>query len=228
MTIFLGAISAILVFYFRECLKLANEKQEILARLESYLHHWSVKLISGDDNIFKLTSIGYRWAEKYRGCKTTQEILSVDKDMNAKLDEMKIELLKNDTLNKYIDDIRKKKNETLTEGSISYELMSEYRRDIIDGKTYPADSELAKLGANASKMAVSLKLNMVSLIEDVLIFIKILENEPNQVKESEAVWKLYIDWLKLNRDKRLLIQYSEKELSKSLFSSAVENFLKGL
>ena len=92
MTIFWSAISAILVFYFRECLKLANEQKEIAARLEAYLHHWSKKIVEGSDGLFKLTSIGYKWAEKHQNCTSVEELIELDKEMLSSLSDLRKEL----------------------------------------------------------------------------------------------------------------------------------------
>ena len=95
MTIFWAAISAILVFYFRESIKLAHQQRNVTSKLDAYLVHWSLKIIEGNDSEFKLSSVGLRWAEKHEKCKDIQEVLKLNEEFKEKLQEMKSELFLN-------------------------------------------------------------------------------------------------------------------------------------
>lgn len=75
MTLFWAAISAVLVFYFRESIKVAHQQRNITSKLDAYLVHWSLKIIEGDDTVFKLSSVGLSWAEKHKNCNSIEEVL---------------------------------------------------------------------------------------------------------------------------------------------------------
>jgi hypothetical protein len=228
VTLFWAAISALAVFYFRESIKLAHKQKAVVSRLDAYLHHWSLKLLEGNDGDYKLTSIGFKWAEKYYSCKTTEEIISVDKKFNEGLDEIKKEFILNGVFEEYITSINNKIKEQSESTQVLQSIIREYRRDFIDGKIFPSDSDLSVIDPLALKMAVGLKLNIASLLESLSILVGNIDKEPNHIKLSDSVWELYVSWLKINRDKKLLAKYTEKTISTSVISLALNNFSSGL
>ena len=228
MTLFWAAISAIAVFFFRESIKLAHKQKAVASRLDAYLHHWSMKLLEGDDGNYKLTSVGFKWADKYSSCKTAEDILNVDKEFNEGLDEIKKEFILSGVFEEYITGISNKMKDQSDNIETVQSIIREYRRDYIDGKIFPSDADLSVIDPQALKMAVGLKLNIASLLESLSILVRSIDKEPNHIKLSDSVWELYVSWLKINRDKKLLSKYTEKTISTSVFSLAMNNFVSGL
>lgn len=228
MTLFWAAISAIALFYFRESIKLAHKQKAVVSRLDAYLHHWSLKLLEGDDTDYKMTSIGFKWADKYYLCNTAEEIINVDKEFNDGLDEIKKKFILDGVFENYVTSISNKIKEQSESTEVVQSIIREYRRDFIDGKIFPPDSDLSVIDPLALKMAVGLKLNITSLLESLSILVGNIDNEPNHIKLSEPVWELCVSWLKINRDKRLLAKYTEKTISTSVLLLALNNFKSGL
>ena len=228
MTIFWTAISAILVFYFRESIKLVHKQRNVASKLDAYLVHWALKIIEGDDSNFKFSSVGIRWAEKHEKCKSVEEIVKLNDEFKEKLEEMKSELFLNGTFEEMISNIHRK----MASGEISPEqmlkMLFEYRRDFIEGKLYPSDNELSVLSPSTTKRAISLKLNIIALLEGMSMVLAKIEKDPNQMKSKDELFELYVCWLKIVRDKQLLINSNRKLLSQGVFSSACSNFLSGL
>ena len=100
---------------------------------------------------------------------------------------------------------------------------NQYRKDVLDGKIFPQDSDLAKLGPYASKLSVALKLNIVSLLEDMTLLIKRMQSEDSNLKMYDSVWNLFVAWVKVNRDKHLLMKHTHRELSLGTFSLALKS-----
>ena len=228
MTIFWAAISAILVFYFRESIKLAHQQRNVVSKLDAYLVHWTLKIIEGNDSDFKLSSIGMRWAEKHEKCNSAEEIVKLNDEFNEKLQEVKTEFFLNGTFEEIISNANKKMASSELSPEQIFKMLSEYRRDFIDGKLYPSDNELSVLSPSTTKRAISLKLNIISLLEGLSMMLVKIEKDPNQMTSKDELFELYVCWLKIVRDKQLLINSNRKLLSQGVFSSACGNFLSGL
>ncbi|WP_441002456.1 hypothetical protein [Pseudocolwellia agarivorans] len=228
MTILWAAISAILVFYFRESIKISHQQRNVTSKLDAYLIHWALKIIDGSDFDFKLSSIGLRWAEEHEKCKSTKEIFQLNEKFKIKLEGMKSELFLNGTFETLISKANDKMVNSELDSSQIYTIISEYRRDIIDGKLYPNDSELSVLSPTTTRLAISLKLNIVSLLEDLIMILTKIEKDPNQMKSKDELFELYVCWLKIVRDKQLLINSNKQFLSKSALVNAFKNFLSGI
>ena len=228
MTIFWAAISAILVFFFRESIKLAHQQRSVSSKLDAYLVHWALKIIEGNDAEFKLSSVGIRWAEKHEKCKSIKEVFQLNKEFEEMLKEMKKELF----LNGIFEQMLSNGHEKLLNSELSldqiYKLISEFRRDIIDGKLYPNDNELSVLSPSTTRRAISLKLNIISLLEGLSMLLIKLEKDPSQMKSKDELFELYVCWLKIVRDKNILIKSNREVLSQGAFSLALSNFVSGL
>jgi len=228
VNVLVGVISAVIVFYFRECLRLAHQQRDVAARLNSYLHYWTLKNFEGDDGLSRLSAIGYRWAEGLAKCKTSQEMLEIDDEFNGNLDK----LLETGALNQEeLQEIENSFSEIRDNPEYKKELIAylkEYRRDILDGKIFPPDQEVAKLGDNFSKLIISFKMEQVNLIENLhTLFIYIdTKNSPYKLKDSTL--KLIIKWVKLNRDKDMLIKMLDKFLEQKITERTFHNFIIGL
>ncbi|MBQ4890132.1 hypothetical protein J8L86_09790 [Shewanella sp. MMG014] len=84
-------------------------------------------------------------------------------------------------------------------------------------------TELIKL-----KLAISLKLNIISLLEGLALILTKIEKESNPLKFNYELFELYVCWLKIVRDKQLLIRSNRKLLAQGVFSAAFSNFISGL
>jgi len=228
VTIFWAAISAILVFYFRESIKLAHQQRNVTSKLDAYLVHWALKIIEGNDSEFKLSSIGMRWAEKHEKCKCIEEVLKVNEEFKDKLQEMKRELFLSGAFEEMISNANQKMTNSELSSEQIYKMISEYRRDFIDGKLYPSDNDLSVLSPSTTRLAISLKLNIISLLEGLIMILIKIEKDPNQMKSKDELFELYVCWLKIVRDKQLLIKSNRELLSQGVFSVACGNFLSGL
>jgi len=228
VTIFWAAISAILVFYFRESIKLAHQQRNVTSKLDAYLVHWSLKLIEGNDSDFKLSSVGIRWAEKHEKCNNFEEVIALNDEFKEKLDEMKSELFLNGAFEEMISNANKKMTNSELSPEQIYKMISEYRRDFIDGKLYPTDNDLSVLSPATTRLSISLKLNIISLLEGLIMILAKIEKDPNQMKSKDELFELYVCWLKIVRDKHLLIKLNRKLLSQGVFSNACGNFLSGV
>ncbi|WP_440876868.1 hypothetical protein [Thalassotalea sp. PLHSN55] len=228
MTIFWAAISAILVFYFRESIKLAHQQRNVTSKLDAYLVHWSLKIIEGNDSDFKLSSVGLRWAEKHEKCNSIEEILKINEEFKDKLQEMKSELFLNGAFEEMISNANQKMKDSELSSEQIYKMISEYRRDFIDGKLYPSDNDLSVLSPTTTRLAISLKLNIISLLEGLIMLLVKIEKDPNQMKSKDELFELYVCWLKIVRDKQLLIKSNRELLSQGVFSIACGNFVSGL
>lgn len=228
MTLFWAAISAVLVFYFRESIKVAHQQRNITSKLDAYLVHWSLKIIEGDDTVFKLSSVGLSWAEKHQNCNSIEEVLKINEEFKVKLQEMKSELFLEGVFEEVISSANQKvKSSGLSLDQIS-KMLTEYRRDFIDGKLYPSDNDLSVLTPSTARLAISLKLNIISILEGVVILLVKIEKAPNQMESKDELFDLYICWLKVVRDKHLLIKSNRELLSEGVFRIACSNFISGL
>jgi hypothetical protein len=228
VTIFWAAISAILVFYFRESIKLAHQQQNVTSKLDAYLVHWSLKIIEGDNFAFKLSSLGLRWAVKQEKCNSIEEILKLNEEFKEKLQEMKSELFLDGAFEKIITNANQKIIDSAFSPEQIYKMISEYRRDFIDGKLYPCDNDLSVLLPSNTRLAISLKLNIISLLENLIMVLVKIEKDPNQMTAKDELFELYVGWLEIVRDKQLLIKSNRKLLSQGVFSIACGNFISGL
>jgi hypothetical protein len=228
VTIFWAAISAILVFYFRESIKLAHQQQNVTSKLDAYLVHWSLKIIEGDNFAFKLSSLGLRWAVKQEKCNSIEEILKLNEEFKEKLQEMKSELFLDGAFEKIITNANQKMIDSAFSPEQIYKMISEYRRDFIDGKLYPCDNDLSVLLPSNTRLAISLKLNIISLLENLIMVLVKIEKDPNQMTAKDELFELYVGWLEIVRDKQLLIKSNRKLLSQGVFSIACGNFISGL
>jgi hypothetical protein len=228
VTIFWAAISAILVFYFRESIKLAHQQQNVTSKLDAYLVHWSLKIIEGDNFAFKLSSLGLRWAVKQEKCNSIEEILKLNEEFKEKLQEMKSELFLDGAFEKIITNANQKMIDSAFSPEQIYKMISEYRRDFIDGKLYPSDNDLSVLLPSNTRLAISLKLNIISLLENLIMVLVKIEKDPNQMTAKDELFELYVGWLEIVRDKQLLIKSNRKLLSQGVFSIACGNFISGL
>jgi hypothetical protein len=228
LTIFFAAISAILVFYFRESIKLAHQQRNVSSKLDAYLVHWVLKLFEADDADFKLSSVGLKWAKKYEKCTSVEDVIKLDDEFTSKLGELKNELFLNGTFEKMISNAHAKANESKENLIHVKKLVSEYRRDFIDGKFLPSDSELSVLDPSTTKRAITLKLNIIALLEGAHLIINVIEKEQSQMKSKDELFDLYVCWLKIVRDKQILINTNQRLLSTGVLSLAFHNFFNGL
>jgi hypothetical protein len=228
VTIFWAAISAILVFYFRESIKLAHQQQNVTSKLDAYLVHWSLKIIEGDNFAFKLSRLGLRWAVKQEKCNSIEEILKLNEEFKEKLQEVKSELFLDGTFEEIISNANQKMTDSAFSPEQIYKMISEYRRDFIDGKLYPSDNDLSVLLPSNTRLAISLKLNIISLLEGLIMVLVKIEKDPNQMTAKDELFELYVSWLEIVRDKQLLIKSNRKLLSQGVFSIACGNFISGL
>lgn len=228
MTIIWAAISAVLVFYFRESIKLAHKQRHVTSKLDAYLTHWALKILEGNDFEFKLSRIGLRWAEKREKCKKLEDILALDKEFEEKLQGMKAELFLNGVFEELISNAHSKMaSSEFTLDQINKSI-SGYRRDFIDGKLYPNDNDLSVLSPETTQLAISLKLRIVSLLEGLTMILAQIEKDPNQLKAKDELFELYVCWLKIIRDKQMLIKSNRNLLSQSVLGLALVNFVSGL
>lgn len=228
MTLVWAAISAILVFYFRESIKLAHKQRHVTSKLDAYLTHWTLKILEGNHFEFKLSSVGLSWAKKREECKKVEDVLALDEEFEEKLQGMKAELFLNGAFEELISNAHNKmaSNELTLEEVNKF--ITGYRRDFIDGKLYPNDNDLSVLSPETTKLAISLKLRIVSLLEGMIMILAQIEKDPNQLKSKDELFELYVCWLKIIRDKQMLIKSNRKLLSQSILSLAFSNFSSGL
>ncbi|NOH99487.1 hypothetical protein [Vibrio sp. 99-70-13A1] len=198
------------------------------SKLDAYLTHWALKMFESNDFEFKLSSVGLRWAEKREKCKKIEDVLALDKEFEEKLQDMKAELFLNGAFEELISNAHSK----IASSELSLEQMnimiSGYRRDFIDGKLYPNDNDLSVLSPETTKLAISLKLRIVSLLEGLSLILAKIEKDPSQLKSKDDLFELYVCWLKIVRDKHVLIKSNRKLLSKSVLGLACGNFGAGL
>ena len=120
--------------------------------------------------------------KKHEKCKNVEEIVKLNDEFKDKLQEMKSELFLNGTFEEMISNANQKMASSELSPEQIFKMLSEYRRDFIDGKLYPSDNELSVLSPSTTKRAISLKLNIISLLEGLSMMLVKIEKAPNQMK----------------------------------------------
>jgi len=223
MSIFWAAISAILVFYFRESIKLAHHQRNVVSKLDAYLVHWALKNLE-EEFEYKLSLPGIDWAKRQEKCSSFEELLSLNELYEDKLKKIKSEWL----LNGVFEELISNANKRLLSKEVSRQhvsgLIDRYRRSIIDAKMYPSDMELTALAPVETRISVSLKMNIIALLDCLEGLLEKLELSPNNIFSKDEIFELYVLWLKIIRDKHLLIRSNRILLSRSVFTIALINF----
>lgn len=223
--IFLTALGTFAVFNFKEAIKEARKKKLILTRLNSYLTHWSIKSFDESESLNKFAEFGHLWFIRYQKCKTNQEILDIDKEIETKFVDIKKQFIEEEIPTKVIEGLRTNlKNYFDNDVASIVEKIEGFRKDIISGSLFPSDTELSQLGNYMALKSISVKLEIISFLEDIIMFIKFINKNEDKESNDKTVVNLFFKWIKINRDKMVLVSNTKQELSKGTMIMALEIF----
>jgi hypothetical protein len=227
--IILGAIGTFAIFNFKEAIKEARRKKLVLTRLNGYLTHWSIKSLSGDneeDNVSGLAKYGHIWFARYNNCKNVEEIEIIDKEIEESLKKVKEKFIEEELPTKLVEQIKENiKNNFGDNEDYLVEKIENFRSDIIDGKLFPSDTELSLTGNMIAQQSISIKLEIISFLEDIMMFIKFIKSDNTVDNTNKIVIELFLKWVRINKDKMFVLTATKQELSKGTISTAFEIFL---
>jgi len=222
MTIFLSAISAVLVFYFGECVKRAQQRKAVATHIEAYLFNWFMDIFDQDEGMKKVASIGRTWGEKYFENPTSKGILELDKEYEGKLEELKSNASIQEALSEMAANVRKKFESASNQVEYAYSVVHEQKRDILDGKIFPSDNDLSHLPPNMAKLALRLKLKTVEFNDHALLIYHLAKDQGEEQELSEKIWELGEKWVSLIRERTILTKHCEAVTSTPTLSMAID------
>lgn len=233
MQIFLGILSAVVIFLLREALIHARQQKEVAARLSSYVTHWKAKLIL-EDGLFKISHIGMKWQEEIRGLirigADTKEIKKVDEKYQSKITEILKKLEENqDDLTKELKEgfVKLEANEGLKNETLA--VLRSAKESLLRGNSFISDQDAAKLGYEHSFFCVSLKMHLISLIDSVIFFL-LAFNSSNLVFDNykKLFESIFREAILASKDIELLSSSVDRFTKSTVFGIAFRNINHGL
>jgi len=233
MEIFLGIVSAIVIFLFREALIHARQQKEISARLFSYVTHWKSKLIQ-EDGLFKIAHIGMKWQKEERSHiqagTNAKELIKIEEKYKEKINEILKKFEENsDDLTKEIKEgfVKLESSEGLKSEVLS--MLRSTKESILSGKTFISDQDAAKLGHEHSFFCVSLKMHLISLIDSAIILLQAFDSKSLEYKQYKQLFEtIFKEAILTSKDIELLSGSLEKYTESTVFGIAVRNINYGL
>ena len=222
MTIFLSAVSAVLVFYFGECVKRAQQRKSVSVHVEAYLYNWFMDIFEQDEGMKKIASIGRTWGEKYFENPTTKGILEIDSEYEGKLKELKNNESVKEALAEIVKNVKDKMESNPNSIEYAYSVVHDQKRDILDGKIFPPDSELSYLPPNMAKLSLRLKLKTVEYNDISLLIYHLVKDGCEDQELSEKIWELGEKWVFLIRERTMLNKHCEAVTSTPTLSMAID------
>lgn len=229
LTIITGVFVAIIAFYFKSCMQLAQNQKIAALRFQAYLLYWQKWVL--DNNLFDVYYMGVEW---------NKEIIKLLKDDSEVNDFIMLENEKREIIKKikdaidqkdpkfdkkaFLDQLAKLPQDSIT---LILEESSKMKQNIIEGRTFLTDQEAAILGELVVGRTIELKMHILSAM-DKLIFIMYnylhdpeeydICNSSNEI--SEAIWdgiiiSKYID--SLTKDIQMFSRMSLVQLTKANF-----------
>lgn len=215
--IIIGLITAVFLVFIKEAHSKANIQKVIATRLKSYLIYWKELIIEND--FFNLFYEGIKWnkeeQEIVKNGGNTKDIIELKNKKKEELEKFKKFLtsdegrksLKNETFLNIISKMPDNPAEHLLEfAKIS-------SQNLIDGKTFVSDVEVANLGPLISQLSIETKLELISAINLVvsLLVLAIKQGKDFNLEENvDDILKLV--WKCINISKRIDQLYNSVEL----------------
>jgi hypothetical protein len=222
MTIFLSAMSAVLVFYFGECVKRARQRKTVATHIEGYLFNWFMDIFDQDEDMKKIASFGRTWGEKYFEKLDSKGMIDLEKKYKEKLEELKTNDSIQEALAQIAVNIREKIESKPSLVKYAYSVFHDQKRDLLDGKIFPSDNDLSYLPPNMAKLALRLKLKTVEYNDHALLIYHFTKDGGDEKELSERVWELGEKWILLIRDRTILAKHCEAVTSTPTLSMALD------
>jgi len=233
MEIFLGIVSAIVIFLLREALIHARQQKEISARLFSYVTHWKSKLIQ-EDGLFKISYIGMKWQEEVeshiQAGADAKELMKIEDKYKDKINEILKQIEENSTdLTNELKEafVKLESSEGLKNEILS--MLHSAKDSILSGKTFISDQDAAKLGHEYSFFCVSLKMHLISLIDSAIILIQAYDSKSLEYEKYKQLFETtFREAILTSKDIELLSGSLERFTKSTVFGIAFRNINYGL
>lgn len=216
--ILIGIITAILLIILKEAHTKAHKQKIIINKIESYLSYWQKMIIEND--FFGIYNQGIEWN------KAEIDLISKDKGAEAlvELENAIKEALqgRKDNIKKGLPKLEATIREKIPEKTLPliYQDLTDGVKNLVEGKSFISDEEASCLDLYISKTAISLKLELISLINLLKVLVIITVNSPSNKLEND------IDQISKGILKVILISKHMDSLSMQLKTLRNESIVK--